>query len=64
MVLELFLKLHPLIYASQFIHDIIESEKCEKKKKITAIWISQEKELYGWNKKLFIVFEGLSLLKR
>ena len=33
MVLELFQKLHPLIYASQFIHDIIESEKCEKKKK-------------------------------
>ena len=47
MVLELFQKVHPLIYASQFIHDIIncptfiypiESGKCGKKeKKITTI---------------------------
>ena len=42
MVLELFQKLHPLIYASQFVHDItdyptficpIESGKCRKKEK-------------------------------
>ena len=42
MVLELFQKLHPLIYASQFVRDIIdyptfiypiESGKCKKKKK-------------------------------
>ena len=42
MVLELFQTLHPLIYASQFVHDIInyptfiypiESWKCGKKEK-------------------------------
>ena len=37
MVLELFQKLHPLIYANQFVHDIIESGKHGKKEKITAI---------------------------
>ena len=52
MVLELFQKLHPLIYASQFVHDIIdyptfiypiESGKCRKKEK--KIRQSQEKKL-------------------
>ena len=42
MVLELFQKLHPLIYASQFVHDIIDyptfiypikSGKCRKKER-------------------------------
>ena len=54
-VSEFFQKLHPLIYASQFVHGIInyptfiypiESGKCGKKEKITAIWISQEKRAF------------------
>ena len=31
---------------------------------ITTIWISQEKKAFIWNKKFFIVFEGLSLVKK
>ena len=39
-----------------------ESGKCGKEeKKPPKIWISRErKELFRWNKKHFIVFEGLS----
>ena len=33
MVLELFQKLHSLIYASQFVHDVIECGKRGKKEK-------------------------------
>ena len=56
MVLELFQKLHPLIYASQFIHDItsyptfiypIESGKCRKKeKKLQQFEYLMKKELF------------------
>ena len=73
MVLELFQKLHLLIYASQFVHDIInyptfiypiESGKCgKKKKKLQQFWYLKKKELFRWNEKFFIVFEGLSLVK-
>ena len=55
MVLELFQKLHPLIYASQFVHDIInyptfiypiESGKCRKKeKKLQQFEFLKKKEL-------------------
>ena len=39
-----------------------ESGKCRKEEeKIQKNWISREwKELFGWNKKHFSVFEGLS----
>ena len=33
MVLDLFQKSHPLIHASQLVHDIIESGNCGKKEK-------------------------------
>ena len=58
MVLKLFQKLHPLIYASQFVHDgIIESGKCGKKEeKLQQFEYLKKKELFRWNKKLFIVF--------
>ena len=53
MVLELFQKLHPLIHASQFIHDIncpnypIESGKCGKKeKKLQQFEYLTKKELF------------------
>ena len=56
MILELFQKLHPLIYASQFLHDIInhptfiypvESGKCGKKeKKLQQFEYLDETELY------------------
>ena len=73
--LELFQKLHPLIYASQFVHDIInyptfiyhiESGKSgEKEKKIQQFEYLEKKELFRWIKILhFIVFEGLSLVKK
>ena len=72
MVLELFQKLHSLIYASQFVHDIInystficptESGLCGKKER------KSEQFEYLKNKSfldemLFIVFEGLSLVKK
>ena len=65
MVLELFQKLHPLIYASQFVHGIIESGKCRKKeKKLQQFEYLKKKELFRWNKKLFIVFEWLSLVQK
>ena len=75
MVLELFQKLHPLNYASQFVHDIIDYpsfieyeywiwEVQKERGEITTIWISQEKKAFIWNKKFFIVFEGLSLVKK
>ena len=56
MVLELFQKLHLLIYASQFVHDIInyptfiyaiESGKCGKKeKKLQQFECLKKKELF------------------
>ena len=47
MVLDFFQKLHPLIYASQFAHDIIESGKCRKKeKKLQQFEYLQKKELF------------------
>ena len=56
MVLELFQKLDPLIYASQFVHDIvdyptfiypIESGKSRKKeKKLHNLNISRKKSFY------------------
>ena len=56
MVLGLFQKLHRLIYASQFVHDIInyptfiypiESGKCRKKeKKLQQIEYLKKKELF------------------
>ena len=57
MVSKLFQKLHPLIYASQFIHDIIdyltfiypiESGKCRKKqKKLQQVeYLKKEKFLH------------------
>ena len=74
MVLELFQKLHLLIYASQFVHDIIdyptfiypiESGKCRKKeKKLQQFEYLKLKKAFTWNKKFFIVFEGLSLVKK
>ena len=74
MLLELFQKLHPLIYTSQFVHDIItyptyiypiESGKCGKKdKKLQQFKHLTKKELFRCNKKLFIVFAGLSLVKK
>ena len=65
MVLSLSQKLHPLIYPSQFVHDIIESGKCGKKeKKLQQFEYLKKKALFRWNKKLFIVFEGLSLVKK
>ena len=36
----------------------------KEREKITTIWISQEKKAFTWNKKFFIVFEGLSLVKK
>ena len=63
MVIELFQKLHLLIYASQFMTSKINSTfictseygKCGKEGgKNTKIGISQErKELFRWNKKRF-----------
>ena len=74
MVLGLFQKLHRLIYASQFVHDIInyptsiypiESGKCRKKeKKLQQIEYLKKKELFRWNKTFFIAFEGLWLVKK
>ena len=56
MILELFQKLYPLIYASQFVHDIInylsfiypiESAKCGKKeKKLQQFEYLKKKELF------------------
>ena len=56
MTLELFQKLYPLIYASQFVHDIInylsfiypiESAKCGKKeKKLQQFEYLKKKELF------------------
>ena len=56
MVLELLQKLHPLIYASQFIHDVInyltfiyaiESGKCRKKEeKLQQFEYLTKKELF------------------
>ena len=56
MVLKLFQKLHPLTYASQFVHDIInyptfiypiESGKCGKKeKKLQQFEYLAKKELF------------------
>ena len=67
---ELFQKLHLLIYASQFVHDIInypifiyptESGKCGKKREnYNNLNMSRKKETFTWNKKVFVVFEGLS----
>ena len=69
-VLELFQTFQLLVYASQFVHDIInyptfiypiESGKCGKKeKKFQQFEYLEKKELSRWNKKFFIVFEGLS----
>ena len=36
----------------------------KEREKITTIWASQEKKAFTWNKKFFIVFEGLSLVKK
>ena len=44
-VLDLFQNFHPLIYASQFVQQQFE--------------YLEKKELFTWNKKFFIVFEGL-----
>ena len=67
MILELFQKLHLLIYASQFVHDIInyptfiypiESGKCGKKeKKLQQFEYLEKKGLFRRNKKFFTVFE-------
>ena len=74
MVLELCQKLHLLIYASQSVHDIknypifiyrIESGNCWKKeKKLQQFEYLEKKELFRWNNKFFIVFGGLSLVKK
>ena len=73
-VLDLFQKLHSLIYASMFVHDIIdyptfiypiESGKCRKKeKKLQQFEYLKKKKLLHEIKKFFIVFEGLSLMKK
>ena len=43
----------------------IESEKCgKKKKKLQQFEYLTKKELFRLNKKSFIVFEGLSLVKK
>ena len=70
-VLELLEKLQLPIYASQFVHDIInypnfiypiESAKCGKKeKKLQQFEYFEKKGLSRWNKMFFIVFERLSL---
>ena len=45
--------IHDIISYSTFICPF-ESEKCERKEKITKIWITEErKELFRWNKKHF-----------
>ena len=70
MVLELFQKVQPLVSASQFVHDIInyptfiypiESGKCGKKeKKLQQLeYLEKNDEI-----KVFIVFEGLSLVRK
>ena len=73
-VLELFQKLHSRIHASQFVHDIvnyptfiyhIESDKCGKKEiKLQQYEYLKKKKVFRWNKKFFIVFERLSLVKK
>ena len=69
-VFELFQKLHPLIYASQFFNNImnyptfiytIESGNCGKKmNKLQQCAYLEKKELLKQNKKFFVAFEGLS----
>ena len=62
MVLELFQKLHLLIYASQFVHDIIdyptfiypiESGKCRKKEKKLQQFQYLKKKSFCMREKVF-----------